>query len=289
MLSPDREAHFDTNTAVNGITMSTIADFEFNAAPLSAGVILVTQAVRFDFNGEDVSRQLQSLVDEARRIVPQDLNQDQQLEVLIELFYRTWGFGGAGGVYRLSDAIWLDKVLASRQGTPVSLGVIFLHIAHELDLPLMPVIFPTQLILRADWLDEEMWLLNPINGDTLNEHMLSVWLKGNLGITAEIEDDDLEEAENTVIVRKMLDTLKAALMEEKQMELALRASQSVLEFDPEDPYEISERGLMCGRLDCNQIPVPDLNYFVEQCPEDPISEVIKVQIHPIENKQVTLH
>jgi 2-dehydro-3-deoxyphosphooctonate aldolase (KDO 8-P synthase) len=108
--------------------------------------------------------------------------------VLIELFYRTWGFGGAGGVYRLSDAIWIDKVLASRQGTPVSLGVIFLHIAHELDLPLMPVIFPTQLILRADWMDEEMWLLNPINGDTLNEHMLNVWLKGNLGVTAIIED-----------------------------------------------------------------------------------------------------
>lgn len=76
--------------------MSTIADFEFNAAPLSAGVILVTQAIRYDFNADDVSRQLQSLVEEARRAIPEDLNQDQQLEVLIELFYRTWGFGGAG-------------------------------------------------------------------------------------------------------------------------------------------------------------------------------------------------
>lgn len=194
--------------------MSTLADFEFNTTRLSTGVIKVTESVRFDFNADDVRQQLQTLVDEARRVVPEDLDQDQQLEVLIELFYRTWGFGGAGGVYRLSDAIWIDKVLASRQGTPVSLGVIFLHIAHELDLPLMPVIFPTQLILRADWMDEEMWLLNPINGDTLNEHMLNVWLKGNLGVTAIIEDDDLEEADNTMIVRKMLDTLKAALMEE---------------------------------------------------------------------------
>jgi len=269
--------------------MSTLADFEFNTAPLSTGVIKVTESVRFDFNAEDVRRQLQVLVDEARSVVPENLDQDQQLEVLIELFYRTWGFGGAGGVYRLSDAIWIDKVLASRQGTPVSLGVIFLHIAHELNLPLMPVIFPTQLILRADWLDEEMWLLNPINGDTLNEHMLSVWLKGNLGVTAEIEDDDLEEAENTVIVRKMLDTLKAALMEEKQFEMALRASETVLQFDPEDPYEIRDRGLIYVQLDCNQVAISDLSYFVEQCPEDPISEVIKVQIHAIEHKHVTLH
>ncbi|KAB8309268.1 MULTISPECIES: invasion regulator SirB1 [Rahnella] len=269
--------------------MSTLADFEFNTTRLSTGVIKVTESVRFDFNADDVRQQLQTLVDEARRVVPEDLDQDQQLEVLIELFYRTWGFGGAGGVYRLSDAIWIDKVLASRQGTPVSLGVIFLHIAHELDLPLMPVIFPTQLILRADWMDEEMWLLNPINGDTLNEHMLNVWLKGNLGVTAIIEDDDLEEADNTMIVRKMLDTLKAALMEEKQFELALRASETVLQFDPDDPYEIRDRGLIYAQLECDHVAISDLSYFVEQCPEDPISEVIKVQIHSIEHKQVTLH
>ncbi|MFU2317440.1 invasion regulator SirB1 [Rahnella sp. PCH160] len=269
--------------------MSTLADFEFNTARLSTGVIKVTESVRFDFNADDVRRQLKTLVEEARRVVPEDLDQDQQLEVLIELFYRTWGFGGAGGVYRLSDAIWIDKVLASRQGTPVSLGVIFLHIAHELDLPLMPVIFPTQLILRADWMDEEMWLLNPINGDTLNEHMLNVWLKGNLGVTAIIEDDDLEEADNTMIVRKMLDTLKAALMEEKQFELALRASETVLQFDPDDPYEIRDRGLIYAQLECDHVAISDLSYFVEQCPEDPISEVIKMQIHSIEHKHVTLH
>lgn len=269
--------------------MSAIADFEFNAAPLSAGVILVTQAIRFDFKADDVNRQLQSLVEEARSKVPEDLNQDQQLEVLIELFYRTWGFGGAGGVYRLSDAIWIDKVLASRQGTPVSLGVIFLHIAHALDLPLMPVIFPTQMIVRADWLDNEMWLINPLNGETLSEHILQVWLKGNLGMSAEIEEDDLEEADHTMIVRKMLDTLKAALMDEKQMELALSTSEAVIEFDPDDPYEIRDRGLIYAQLDCNHVAISDLNYFVEQCPEDPISEVIKVQIHSIEQRPITLH
>lgn len=74
--------------------MSTLADFEFNTARLSTGVIKVTEAVRFDFNADDVRHQLQSLVDEARRVVPEELDQDQQLEVLIELFYRTWGFWG---------------------------------------------------------------------------------------------------------------------------------------------------------------------------------------------------
>jgi len=153
----------------------------------------------------------------------------------------------------------------------------------------MPVIFPTQLILRADWLDEEMWLINPFNGDTLDTHTLEVWLKGNISPTTELYDEDLEEAESALVIRKMLDTLKAALMEEKHMEMALNVSQVLLQLDPDDPYEIRDRGLIYVQLDCEHIALSDLNYFVEHCPEDPISEMIKVQIHSIEQKQVTLH
>lgn len=269
--------------------MSAIADFEFNRSPLSDGVILVSETIRSDFSAPEVRQQLQQLADEARRTIPQELEQDLQMEQLLELFFDTWGFGGASGVYRLSDVLWLDKVLASRQGMPVSLGIILLHIAHQLDLPLMPVIFPTQLILRADWLDDEMWLINPLNGDTLDEHVLDVWLKGNIGPASQLEDEDLDEAENVMVVRKLLDTLKIALMEEKQMELALSVSEALLQFDPEDPYEIRDRGLIYAQLDCDHIALSDLNYFVEQCPEDPVSEMIKVQIHSIEQKQIVLH
>ena len=45
---------------------------------------------------------------------------------------------------------------------------------------LLPVIFPTQLILRIECPDGEIWLINPFNGESLSEHMLDVWLKGNI-------------------------------------------------------------------------------------------------------------
>ncbi|GAB7268628.1 hypothetical protein DZS_00200 [Dickeya ananatis] len=73
------------------------------------------------------------------------------------------------------------------------------------------------------------------------------------------------------------------------MELALRASEAVLQFDPEDPYEIRDRGLIYAQLDCDHIALSDLSYFVEQCPEDPVSDMIKKQIHSIEHKQIVLH
>ena len=269
--------------------MTSEAKFDISESPLCEAVIAASRAIRDDFPIDDVGSQLQALVAEAREYVAGETQQDLRLEKLLELFYRQWGFGGASGIYKLSDALWLDNVLKSRQGTAVSLGVILLHIAEELDVPLLPVIFPTQLILRADWLDGEMWLINPFNGETLDEHTLEVWLRGNINPVAQLYDEDLDEAENAEVIRKMLDTLKSALMEERQMELALRASEALLQFNPEDPYEIRDRGLIYAQLECEHVAINDLNYFIEQCPEDPISEMIRAQINTIANKSVTLH
>lgn len=101
--------------------------------------------------------------------------------------------------------------------------------------------------------------------------------------------EDLDEADNIEVIRKLLDTLKASLMEENQMELALRTSEALLQFNPEDPYEIRDRGLIYAQLDCEHVALNDLSYFVEQCPEDPISEMIRAQINNIAHKHIVLH
>lgn len=251
--------------------------------------MLVSQLIRDDFPYDQVKEQLNSLVAQAREEISEGANSDRQLERLIELFYVDWGFKEADGVYRLSDALWLDKVLESRQGSAVALGSILLWVAEALHIPLMPVIFPTQLILRADWMDGEMWLINPFNGDTLDEHTLEIWLKGNVNPTAELYAEDLQESDNAEVIRKLLDTLKASLMEERQMERALRVSEALLQFNPEDPYEIRDRGLIYAQLDCEHVALTDLSYFIEQCPEDPISEMIRAQINALTPKQITLH
>lgn len=269
--------------------MESLADFDFDQAPLCEGIIQVSQQIREDFPTHQVRIQLDQLAAQAREEICEALHPDMQLEKLIELFYKKWGFRDTDGVYRLSDSLWLDEVLTTRQGSAVSLGAILLWVAGRLDIPLMPVIFPTQLLLRADWLDGEMWLINPFNGDTLDEHTLDVWLKGNIGPMAQLFEEDLDESNNVEVVRKLLDTLKTSLMEERQMELALRASEALLQFNPEDPYEIRDRGLIYAQLDCGHAALNDLSYFVEHCPEDPISEMIKAQINAIAHKQITLH
>jgi len=256
---------------------------------LSEAMIALTAQIRDDFPEQWVREQLAALLAEAKAYLASEPNADLKLERLLELFYQQWGFASTSGVYRLSEALWLDNVLQHRRGSAVSLGAVLLYLSEQLELPLFPVIFPTQLILRADWVDGEMWLINPFNGDTLDEHTLDVWVKGTIGPTSGIDDVDLEPATSDEVIRKLLETLKVSLMEENQMELALQVSKLLVALDPDDPYEIRDRGLIYAQLECEHIALTDLAYFVEHCPEDPVSEMIKVQMHTIEYKSVTLH
>ncbi|MEZ2895190.1 invasion regulator SirB1 [Providencia rettgeri] len=269
--------------------MKTIANIEFNQLPLSEGIMTVSQCIRHDFPLMKVQAQLDSLVSSAKSRIDLTADNETKIQQLALLFYQEWSFGAAEGIYLLSDMLWLDKVLSSKQGTPVTLGAIFLYIAERLDIAIYPAIFPTQLLFVSERNDGSQWVINPVNGESLSLHTLNLWLKGTVDPFSEFYYDQLEAAENSIVIRKIFDTLKAALMEEKKMELALRVCETLLTLDPEDPYEIRDRGLILAHLDCNHVALSDLNYFIEHCPEDPVSEMIKIQIYSLDNHPVVLH
>ncbi|CAL4320189.1 invasion regulator SirB1 [Buchnera aphidicola] len=269
--------------------MKSVANIDFSKLSLFDSILATSQIIREDFPAECVLLELNAKVQEAKSYISSENQPNRQLKKLLELFYKHWHFGSASGVYKLSNVLWIDHVLKTRQGTAVSLGVLFLYIAQSLHLPLNPVIFPTQFLLRADWMNKKKWLINPFNGEIVNKHILQVWLKGNISPTAKLYESDLYKSEPITVIRKMLDILKSALIEEKKMELALNVINVLLQIDPNNPYEIRDRGLIYAQLKCHHVAITDLIYFIEHCPEDPISEIIKLQIHSIEQKKIILH
>ena len=102
--------------------MKSLADFEFNKAPLCDGMILISEFIRDDFPSQVVREQLECLVALAREEISPAWPLPRQMERLIELFYHEWNFSDSSGKYRLSDALWLDQVLKNRRGSAVTLG-----------------------------------------------------------------------------------------------------------------------------------------------------------------------
>ncbi len=102
-------------------------------------------------------------------------------------------------------------------------------------------------------------------------------VKGKYQPVGELFYEDLDEKPTSRYWKLLDKTPKASLMEENQMELALRTSEALLQFNPGDPDEIRDRGLIYAQLDCEHVALNDLSYFVEQCPEDPIRKMIRAQ------------
>jgi hypothetical protein len=71
--------------------MRSLADFEFNKAPLCDGMILISELIRDDFPSQFVHDELERLIRLAREEISEAQPQDLQLEKLLELFYGEWG------------------------------------------------------------------------------------------------------------------------------------------------------------------------------------------------------
>ncbi len=65
--------------------MRSLADFEFNKAPLCEGMILACEAIRRDFPSQDVYDELERLVSLAKEEISQLLPLEEQVKVLFAI------------------------------------------------------------------------------------------------------------------------------------------------------------------------------------------------------------
>lgn len=78
--------------------MKSLADFEFNKAPLCDGMILASENIRKDFPSCYVYDELNRLVSLAQEEIGEFLSQDAQLEKLLALLWRMGIPANAGRV-----------------------------------------------------------------------------------------------------------------------------------------------------------------------------------------------
>ena len=269
--------------------MMPFNEHDLNQMPLVDGAIAFMVEIDADFPATWVQLQLKKLAQEAEQALMDEVNPRVRLDGLLRLFYREWGFQGDHQQYFSSDNAFLDKVLERRKGIPVSLGALFLYLAKHLELPVESVGFPTQFLLKVMWEQDDVQYINPFDGEFVSIHTLRSWLIGHRGPFAEFKSEYLEMQHNNVILSRWLTVMKSALLREEQFTDALRCSDLALSLTPGDPHEIRDRGYIYQQLDCLHAAAVDYSYFIEQCPEDPAADLLKLQVEALYEEPFTLH
>ncbi len=269
--------------------MLELFDEDFDAIELVEGALVLNKAVNPETKVYWAENELHRLLQEAELTLAHETDEKQRFDTLLRLFYHEWGFKGDQDAYFDSSNAFIDKVLERRKGIPVSLGALLLYFGRKLGFPLKGVTFPSQFLVRVEWYGEAPQYINPFNGEFVSERTLGAWLIGHKGPLAKLKPAHLEETDNPTVIGRWLAVLKSALLREERYTLALRCSDLALTFVPDDPYEIRDRGFIYQQLDCHQIAMTDYQYFIDHCPDDPASELLKNQVSAMSSTQVTLH
>lgn len=204
-----------------------------------------------------------------------------QIEQLLHFVYQEQGFFCHAERYFSMDNIMLDKVLETREAGPLTLGTLVLYLAEALNLPLFPVNFPSQLLLRAE-VNEEVAFIDPWNGKYVFYETLEKMIEGYLGFGHELSMDYIARADAEMLENRLLQYIKNGLMREGRNIEAFRLVEWCLEQYPDDPYEIRDRGIVLASLDCAHLALDDLKTFIERCPDDPTVELLRLQILGLE-------
>ena len=135
---------------------------------------------------------------------------------------------------------------------------------------------PTQLILRAE-VDGEVAFIDPWSGKYISVDELKKLYEGAFGFGAQIQPEDLARADIPMLTVRFRQLAKNALIREEQNDLAFNYIQFLL-AGRKDPYDIRDRGLVLAQMGAYPSAIEDLEYFVDQCPNDPASSLLKTQL-----------
>ena len=218
---------------------------------------------------------------------PQDI---EKLKSLLSHLYGKQGFSGDWKAFFKAKNVLISKVLKRRKGVPISLGILLIEMLKETGFEASGICFPSGFIVKTTLNKEDLYI-DPFNGELVDSAHLELKVRGQLGNHARLTEDMLEIDNNETIIKRYINVLKASYIQADNIELALLCSDILLRFDPEDAYEVRDRGFLFQQLDCFQLACNDFTYFIEQCPKDPIVSLLQQQIKRMNKEQIeqTIH
>ena len=213
-----------------------------------------------------------------RRRLASDAPSLQRLHMLNQFFYSDLGFAGNVNNYYDPDNSYLNAVLRTRRGIPISLAVLWMELAQGIGLQVQGVAFPGHFLVKA-LLPEGQALLDPFNGHSLTLGELEERLEPFQPQGAQQHPQEsmplalyLQPATPRDIVARMLRNLKEVHHAQQDWTRLLAVQERLVCLLPQVWSEWRDRGLVhaqCGHIDS---AVKDLEQYVAHAGDEPDCE-----------------
>ncbi len=187
-----------------------------------------------------------------------------RIEALSHVLSRRYGYGCDPETYEELEAANLMRVIDSRRGLPVVLGILYIHVCRALGWDMVGIDFPSRFLVRLDHAGERR-ILDPAEGlKALNPADMRALLKAVAGNEAELTPADYAPMSNRAVLYRMQNNVKIRHLRADRMEEALKTVEIMALFAPQEPELWREAGVINARLDNYKAAVAALEEYLRR-------------------------
>ena len=202
-----------------------------------------------------------------RRRLAVDAPALQRLHMLNQFFFSDLGFAGNVNNYYDPENSYLNAVLRTRRGIPISLAVLWMELAQGLGLHVRGVGFPGHFMVKV-LLPKGQVVMDPTNGQSLSREDLSERLEPYKRQSGLVDDYDvplglyLQAATPRDIIARMLRNLKEVHRAQQDWQRLTAVLDRLIVLSPQTWGERRDRGLAHAELGHAKEAVVDLEAYL---------------------------
>jgi regulator of sirC expression with transglutaminase-like and TPR domain len=114
---------------------------------LETGALLLARTITPELDIGECCAQLDEISDRCRELIVEPMSLREKCRVINRVLFHDYGFRGNHEDYTDPRNSFLDQVLTRKKGLPITLGIIYLLVAHRLGLSLEPVGLPGHFVV----------------------------------------------------------------------------------------------------------------------------------------------
>jgi regulator of sirC expression with transglutaminase-like and TPR domain len=178
---------------------------------------------------------------------------------------------------------YLNIVLEKRTGIPITLSLIYIHLASYMDFKLHPVNFPSHFLVKyiLDEDSDESIVIDPFNkGRIMDDYVLQDLLnKAYPRTTISLSNDLLKKTNSLQITIRVLNNLKNGYMEVDDLNKIMKINEMILSLDSTSSEALRDKGIILYRNKKYEQALEILYKYIDLNPEandiDRILELVK--------------
>jgi len=251
--------------------LTEIGGAEDGAIDLFESALVLAAADRPRARLEPYRRHMEGIISEVRTyvggtepLVPLGL----RIEGLVQVIIKRYGYGGTQEVFDDLDAVNMMRVIDSRSGMPIVIGILFMQTARTLGWDICGLDFPGRFLVRLE-AGGERRILDPFAGGTVVEPRdMRDMFKAIAGNHVELRPEHYRDMGNRDILLRLQGNIKIRLLREERFDDALETLEVMLLFAPDKLELWRETGLLHARLDHIKDAIRALEEYLRRCGTD---------------------